>query len=150
MGGSALFLASICDMINKGKIITIDIVDECKISHQRITTVIGSSTSQDIIDKVTGSVNLKQDKVLAILDSDHHKEHVLSELNIYSKLVSRDSYLIVEDTNINGHPVLPEFGPGPMEAVDEFIKYNSDFIIDRSMEKFYHTFNPKGYLLKIT
>ena len=70
-------------------------------------------------------------------------------MEIYSKFVSKDSYLIVEDTNINGHPVLPEFGDGPMEAVEEFLKKHSEFIIDSKCEKFLMTFNPKGYLKKI-
>jgi cephalosporin hydroxylase len=75
--------------------------------------------------------------------------HVLDELRIYSKLVTKDNYLIVEDTNLNGHPVAPGSGPGPMEAVDGFERENHDFVSDRSREKFLMTFNPKGYLRKI-
>jgi len=85
---------------------------------------------------------------MVILDSDHSKGHVLSELKIYSKFVTKGSYIIVEDTNINNHPVFPDFGPGPMEAVEEFLKENKDFSVDRSREKFYLTFNPKGFLQK--
>ncbi len=147
-GGSALYFASICDLIDNGKVITIDIEDkEGRPKHKRITYLLGSSTSEDIVEKVTALIR-NEEKVLVILDSDHTKQHVLSELGIYSKFVSKGSYLIVEDSNINGHPVSPEFGPGPMEAINEFLKENKDFISDRSKEKFYLTFNPKGYLLK--
>jgi len=36
-----------------------------------------------------------------------------------------------------------------MEAVKEFIKTNENFIIDKSREKFYLTFNRNGYLKKV-
>jgi cephalosporin hydroxylase len=86
---------------------------------------------------------------MVILDSDHSKQHVLQELHAYAPLVTKGSYLIVEDTNVNGHPVFPEHGPGPMEALDEFLGQNSDFVVDRDREKFYLTMNPQGYLHKV-
>lgn len=61
-------------------------------------------------------------------------------------LVTLGNYLIVEDTNINGHPVLPGWGPGPMEAVEEFMQEAEDFVVDQSREEFLLTFNPRGYL----
>jgi cephalosporin hydroxylase len=57
--------------------------------------------------------------------------------------------MIVQDTNINGHPVYPTFGPGPMEAVLEFLKYNADFEIDHGKEKFLLTAYPSGYLKRV-
>lgn len=148
-GGSALFLASICHLLGRGEIISIDIEDqENRPRHPRIKYLLGSSTSEEIVEKVETLIR-GQDRIMAILDSDHHKDHVLRELEIYSKFVTRESYLIVEDTNINGNPVRSKFGPGPMEAVSEFLKMNDAFIIDRLREKFYLTFNPDGYLRKI-
>lgn len=148
-GGSALFLASVCDLVNNGKVVTIDIEDrEDRPHNNRIKYLLGSSTSQALVEQVRKLIS-DRDKIMVILDSDHRKEHVLNELRIYSKFVTPGSYVIVEDTQINGHPVLPDFGPGPMEAVEEFLKGNSDFVIDRSREKFFLTFNPKGYLRKI-
>ena len=64
------------------------------------------------------SMRKPDDVVLVILDSDHSKEHVSKELLLYKSIVTTGSYMIVEDTSINGHPLLPDWGP--MEAVDEF------------------------------
>jgi len=87
--------------------------------------------------------------VMVILDSNHDKDHVLNELRSYNRFVTKGSYLIVEDTDFNGHPVLPDYGPGPMEAVKAFLSENKDFEVDKSREKFFLTFNPRGYLKKI-
>ncbi len=149
-GGSALFMASVCDSINHGLIITIDINNTSqKLSHQRIKYFIGSSTSKETVAQCKSLIG-DTDRVMVILDSNHSKDHVLKELMIYSKLVTSGSYLIVEDTNLNGHPIHPKFGPvpGPMEAVKEFLSQNNNFITDKSQEKFHLTFNPSGYLRK--
>jgi cephalosporin hydroxylase len=135
-----------CDLVNNGKVITIDIEDiKDKPQHKRIKYLLGSSTSKEIVEKIRSLVG-NDGKVMVILDSDHSKQHVINELRIYSKFVTKGSYLIVEDTNINGHPVFSNFGPGPMEAVDEFLKENKDFVVDKTKEKLYLTFNPNGYL----
>ncbi len=144
-GGSALFLASLCELIKKGEIITIDISDSF-IFHPRIIKIIGDSTSEKIIQQVKEIV--KNKTTMVILDSDHSKTHVLKEMEIYSKFVSVGNYLIVEDTNINGHPVLFSFGEGPMEAVKKFLQKEKSFKIDRDKEKFFLTFSPKGFLRK--
>ena len=81
-----------------------------------------------------------------ILDSNHAMPHVLQECRVYSEFVTPGSYLIVEDTNINGHPVFPHSGPGPMEAVRAFLAENPDFHADRSREKYLLSFNPGGFL----
>ena len=84
------------------------------------------------------------DVVLVILDSDHSKEHVSKELLLYKSIVTTGSYMIVEDTSINGNPLLPDWFL-PMEAVDEFLTKNNNFIIDESKHKFFISFNPKGF-----
>lgn len=146
-GGSALYMASICDLINKGEIITVDIEVLPRPPHQRIKYLLGSSTSIEIVNKIENLIKDKE-KVMVILDSDHSQNHVFKELEIYNKFVTSGQYLIVEDTNVNGHPVYPEHGPGPMEALGEFLKTNNDFKIDEIESKFLLTFNPRGYLLK--
>ncbi len=149
-GGGTLFLASICDFINHGNVISIDtenINHKTDLpQHNRITYITGSSISKDTIDQVKTLIN-ENKEIMVILDSDHHKDHVLQELNIYSKLVTKNNYIIVEDTNLN-HPNPIDF-EGPMEATEEFLKTNRDFIIDESKHKFYLSFNINGYLKKI-
>jgi cephalosporin hydroxylase len=148
-GGSALFLASMCDLVNHGKVISIDIkAVKNRPTHKRIKYLLGSSTSQEIAEKVKDLIKTDE-KIMVILDSDHTKQHVLNELNIYNKIVTKGSYLIVEDTNINNPVKIKDFDSSPMEAVEEFLKENKDYVIDKEKEKFYMTFNPNGYLKKI-
>jgi cephalosporin hydroxylase len=145
-GGSALFLASMCDLLGQGSIVTIDVEDKPgRPEHERITYLTGSSTAPDIRQQV-GELVGDRAPVLVILDSDHARDHVLEELRIYAPLVSPGSYVIVEDTNVNGHPVSPDHGPGPMEAVNDFLSESREFSVDRGQEKFFLTFNPGGYL----
>jgi len=148
-GGSALYMANLLDLLHQGKLITIDIEEQPnRPVHPRIQYLLGSSTAPEIVAIVKSGIGPK-DKVMVVLDSDHRKEHVLKELLIYSKLVTKGSYLILEDTNVNGHPVYPEFGPGPMEALQEYLKDHSDLEIDKSRERLFVTFNPSGYLRKV-
>lgn len=148
-GGSAYFFASMFDLLRHGRVITVDIEDfPAKPKHDRITYLLGSSTSDEILEKITRLI-APGEKVMVILDSDHHKPHVLTEMKRYSPLVSPGSYLIVQDTHFNGHPILPDYGPGPMEAVEEFLQSNPGFAPDRSREKFGMTFNPGGFLKRV-
>ncbi|MEK7570692.1 MAG: CmcI family methyltransferase [Patescibacteria group bacterium] len=149
-GGSAHYLAVLCDALKKGEIITVDITPEKNMpKHKRIKYLVGSSIDSEILKTIKGRIK-KGNKVLVILDSDHSKDHVLKELKIYNKFVTKGSYMIVEDSNVNGHPVNKEHGPGPMEAIEAFMKEEGkkQFVIDKSREKFYVTFNPNGYLKK--
>jgi cephalosporin hydroxylase len=148
-GGSALFLAHMCDLIGKGRIISVDVQNAPKRpKHRRVEYWLASSTAPETIKKIASRVK-RSYKVLAIFDSDHSKEHVLKELNLYWQFVTPGSYMIVEDSNLNGHPVFPTFGPGPMEAIEEFLQHNAAFTIDLEKEKFYLTQNPKGFLKRI-
>jgi len=145
-GGSALYLATMCDLVGTGHVVTIDIADvPGRPEHPRITYVSGSSTDEDIVAMVRRRAGWVR-PVLVILDSDHSQAHVEAELDAYADLVTPGSYLVVEDTNVNNHPVLPEFGPGPWEAVDGFLGQHPEFTPDPTREKFFLTFNPRGFL----
>jgi cephalosporin hydroxylase len=146
LGGSAYYFASLFDLAGKGQVITIDIEEHAgRPKHPRITYLTGSSTSPEIVARVRSQIPPGA-RVLVDLDSNHRKAHVLEELRLYSPMVTPGSYLIVEDTHFNGHPILPKFGPGPGEAAREFLASNTDFRADAPREKFGMTFNPGGYL----
>lgn len=146
MGGSALFLAHMCDIIDTGAVISIDIENHPKPEHPRITFLTGSSIDPTVIDSLRPKVSNKS--AMVILDADHSETHVLKELECYSALVTSGQYLIVEDTNLNGHPTYVTHGPGPWEAVKKWLPENNEFEIDSNCEPFLLTFNPGGFLKK--
>jgi cephalosporin hydroxylase len=147
VGGTANFLATISDLIGHGKVLSIDPVElPNRPQHKRVTYVKGSSTAPQIVERVQEAKGTGT--CMVILDSDHRKAHVIQELRIYAPLVSCGHYLIVEDTNINGHPVYPEHGPGPAEALAEFLAECQDFERVPGGEKYFLTANPGGYLRK--
>jgi cephalosporin hydroxylase len=147
-GGSALFLASMCDLVGNGRVLSIDVRSAASIRHPRVSLLIGDSTSPTVLDAVREARRTAR-RCMVILDSDHHSAHVERELRAYREFVNVGGYMVVEDTNVNGHPVLPEHGPGPFEAVRAFVAEDPDFEIDRSREKFLLTFFPDGYLRRV-
>ena len=144
-GGSALYLAMLLDQIGHGEVVTVEVDVKPNLpEHPRIRYVVGSCLDPAVIAQVQEAVGSR--RAMVILDSHHEAEHVYQELLAYSPFVQTGDYLIVEDTNINGHPVYPEYGPGPMEALDRFLAQNDEFVIDRRCERFLLTMQPKGYL----
>jgi cephalosporin hydroxylase len=149
-GGSAYFLGDLCDTLGlPTRIVTIDVQPQPdRPQHDRVRYVTASSTDPDVVAQVYAEAP-QGEPVLVILDSDHSRDHVLAELRAWADLVTVGSYVVVEDTNVNGHPAYPEFGPGPMEAVDAFLAEDDRFVVDEGREKFFMTFNPRGYLKKV-
>jgi cephalosporin hydroxylase len=148
VGGSGLFLATLCEAKGRGEVVSIDIeARPGRPSHDRLTYITASSTDPAVVERLAHRAS-DAGAVLVVLDSDHSREHVLAELRAYAPLVTPGSYLVVEDTNINGHPVYEAFGPGPMEAVQDFLKENDAFAVDVTREKLLLTFNPGGWLKK--
>lgn len=152
-GGSALFLATLLDLLGNGRVITIDVNVNANLpKHDRILYIHGSSVEEATIAQVRSQI-AETDKVMVVLDSLHNRDHVLKELEFYQGFVTVGCYLIVEDSNINGHPVFTDCerdsGPGPFEAVEAFLNWNNDFTRDEHCEKLLMTFNPGGYLRRL-
>ena len=147
-GGSALFMATVLDVIGHGRVITIDRDDKPgRPAHPRISYWLGSSVDVSIVTEARKAAG--GGRTMVVLDSDHSAAHVFQEIMSFSPLVGLGDYLVVEDTNVNGHPAYPDFGPGPMEAVQKFLAETDEFAIDARCERFLMTLNPKGYLKRV-
>ena len=147
-GGSAHFLASVCDLLGSGEVVSIDIepLRDDYPQHPRITYLAGrSSTDPEVLDEVRERVEGR--RTMIVLDSDHSQGHVEAELEAYAPLVPVDCYLIVEDSNIG--QIREDLMPGPLQAIEAFLAGRNDFEIDREREKFLLTFNPSGYLRRV-
>lgn len=152
-GGSALFFA---DLLEKkepnGVVISIDIDNRENYvqSHPKIRFLVGDSTSPDMVAQVTRMLPDNRKSCFWIFDSDHRAPHVLAELRAWAPVMKPGDYLVVEDSNINGHPVRPDFGPGPWEAIDQFMRESPNtFIPDKAREqKFGITFAPNGFMIR--
>ena len=151
-GGSGLFLATICDLIGNGHILSIDVASKNinRPKHRRLHylegDILGAKAAvEDFIKSFEGK------KVMFIFDDDHSAGHVYKEMELYAPLVSPHCYMIVEDGNVNGHPVRQDYGPGPLEAIEHFLPKHPEFLLDDSRDsKYLFSFNPKGYLFKLS
>jgi cephalosporin hydroxylase len=163
-GGSLVFFASMLELLgNNGKVLGIDIdirkhnreeIEEHPM-FRRITMIQGSSIDEEIVKKVHEFAKYKK-TVLVCLDSMHTHSHVLSELELYSSLVTKGSYLVIFDTIIEDLPddSFPDrpWGKGnnPKTAVWEFLKTNENFEIDKEIpNKLLITVAPDGFLRRI-
>ena len=159
-GGSLLLYASLLELIREdGLVVGIDIEIRPPNREQleqhplwpRMKLIEGSSLDPAVVATVRSFAEGR--RVLVVLDSNHTRAHVLRELQLYSPLVSKGSYVVVCDTIIEDLPV--EFFPdrpwskgnNPKTAVREFLGQNDRFEIDREIQdKLLITVAPDGYL----
>ena len=159
-GGSLIFYASMLELIGEGQVLGIDVDirqhNRVEIEQhpmfKRITMIEGSSIDEEIAKQVYDLAKGKS-RILLVLDSNHTHDHVLKELELYSPLVTKDSYLVVFDTVVEDMPedFFPDrpWGKGnnPKTAVWEFLKTNKRFKVDKDIEaKLLITVAPDGYL----
>jgi cephalosporin hydroxylase len=160
-GGSIIFYASMLELLGGlGKVIGIDIeirphnraAIESHPMARRISLVEGSSTDESTVRRVR-ELAKGYERVMVVLDSNHTHDHVRRELELYSPLVRRGSYLVVFDTAVEMVPaeLFPDrpWGPGnnPMTAVREFLAANDRFVVDEDFDnKLLISVAPSGYL----
>jgi cephalosporin hydroxylase len=146
-GGLALFLASICDLIGSGQVLSIDSYPLANPpDHPRITYLHGDPAAERTAAEVREIVG-EQAKGLVILGGAG-ADQVFGAFRNYAFLVPVGSYVVVEDTVLDGNAVWPGFGVGPSAAVTEIID-NREFVPDPWLERFGLTFNGGGFLKRV-
>ena len=147
VGGRALFLASVCELIGEGQVLSIhgyplgDLPE-----HPRITYLHGDPAAERTAADARAIMG-DRPRALVILGGAAGPE-VVGAFRRYAPLVPVGSYVVVEDTILGGNPVWPAFGPGPASAVREIL-HQSDFVPDPSVERFGLTFNVGGFLKRV-
>lgn len=148
-GGGALYIADLLDLIGNGEVHTIDIQDTChekSKTHPRIKRFTDGWEGYDLKNAEGFS------KILIIEDGSHLYEHTRDILFKFWKLVTKDSYFIIEDSIITELNFTKDYNGGPLKAIHEFLKQNNHFEIDRKWCDFFGknaTFNVNGYLKRI-
>ncbi len=152
-GGLTKYIANVFDLLHPGdveagRVVGLDIgmrSAEKNIGwHPRVTLIEGSSTDPAVVEQVRALCSGRRTMIL--LDSDHAEAHVRAELDLYGPVVTPGLHLIINDTNVNGHPAYAEHGPGPYEAVADFLATTAEYEVDPACEKHMLTQNPRGYL----
>jgi cephalosporin hydroxylase len=148
-GSRAHFLASICELLGHGRLVSIDDRHGAgRVEHPRISYVDEVPASSEAVTQVRALTG-DESRSLVILGSRSGAMRIVQEFHAYAPLVPVGSYVVVENTVVNGHPVWPGYGAGPMEAVRRILATEGDFVQDTSCDKHALTFNPGGFLRRI-
>jgi cephalosporin hydroxylase len=138
-GGSAIFYASLCKLIGRGRVIgvEVDLRPHNRVAldahplHSLISLIDGSSIDPATIAKLRAAI-APDETVLVLLDSRHTKEHVLAELRAYAPLVTMGSYIVAMDGIMRHLVGAPRSAPdwewnNPAAAAREFVSARKDF-----------------------
>lgn len=165
-GGSVLFMASLLEVIGKGKVIGVDIdirahnrdtIDRHPMS-KRVVLIEGGSVDEGTLARVRAEIPAGA-KVMVVLDSDHSRNHVLAECRAYGPLVTPGCYMVVADTVI-GH-VTEETAPKkrsklwfkgnePLSALQDYMAETDRFEVDEVLNgKLVLSSSPGGYVRRV-
>lgn len=156
-GGSALWFAHCFDNIAQRESGTVHTLDPFprddgreRPQHGRIQYHPASSVDADYAMRLRGCLDDK-DRIMVVLDAVHAAGFVACELELWAPLVTPGCYLVVEDTNLNGHPVVPDHGPGPAEALAAFLATDLGrcFEVDRHCERYGISMSPGGWCKRV-
>lgn len=131
-GGSANFYADLGVEVH-----SVDVAPpKTPVPHFLVTYYRGFSSNPTVHFKIVEAC--RDRRVMVVLDSDHSRETVLTELGLYAPLVTPGCYLIVEDTALGG----------PAEALAEWLPEHPEFRVDESITASRE--HAGGYLIRWT
>lgn len=156
LGGTALFYASMLELIGGGHVISVDAhayerpQPSVQSLNRCITFITGNSTDPAVVAQVSARIK-PTDRVLVALDSDHSRAHVQKELEVYAPLVTPGSYIVVFDGVMEVLADAPRgsstwAGDSPAPAIRDFLAAHPEFLVDPRYSRLQATYSPNGYL----
>lgn len=163
-GGSVLMMAAMLRLLgNGGKVIGVDIdirahnrdSIESHPMSENVVLIEGGSVDADVLAKVRAEIPAGA-RVMAVLDSDHSRDHVLAECRAYGDMVTEGCFLVVADT-LAGHmteDMAPKkrsklwfAGDEPLSAARDYLAESDRFEVDPVLNgKLVLSSSPGGYL----
>jgi cephalosporin hydroxylase/GT2 family glycosyltransferase len=148
LGGRAIFAASICDLLDHGRVIAVGTGNvDARAQHARVTLVPGRAEDRTVAANVLARVQPGETTLIFLASGAH--DRVVDAFEAYAPLVAPDGYVVVENTVVNGRPAAAGFGAGPLEAVFRILGSHPDFISDHDLERYTVTFNREGFLRRL-
>jgi cephalosporin hydroxylase len=167
-GGSLVFYASLLAAMDRGRVIGVDIeirppnraAIEAHPLSSRITLIEADSILPETVARVADEIG-QPGAAMVVLDSKHTRDHVLSELRLYSRFVTVDSYIVVADGIMESVAGAPRTSPdwtwnNPRRAIAQFLEENPDFEISEPSWLFNEgmvtsrvTYWPDAYLRRV-
>jgi cephalosporin hydroxylase len=168
-GGSLVYYAGLMKAMGKGRVLGVDIEirehNKKEILKHELSEMIalieGSSIDQNTVNAVRSHI-AEGETVMIFLDGNHTYEHVLQELNDYSAMVTKGSYIVAMDgiqRDLVGAPrSKSDWGwNNAANAAEDFVsKNNESFVIEKRVPIFNEgninnliTYWPSGYIKRI-
>jgi cephalosporin hydroxylase len=142
------FLADVCELVGHGTVLTVGTDAEAeRIEHPRVVHLEGAPHADDTVAAVRAQVG--DGRALVLIGTRGERHPIVQQFSGYAPLVPVGSYVIVEHTIVNGHPVWAGHGPGPGEAVKQILTLHGDFVADAALEKHSLSFNAGGFLRRV-
>jgi cephalosporin hydroxylase len=135
------------DLMDQGRLVTVDIVKLHELDHPRIDFILGSSTDPETVEKVRAAAAEADGPVMVILDGNHERDHVAKELELYAPLVTPGSLLLSQDGIIDQLWMFSDTRPGPLPANADFLDRHDEFEYDEERnERYLLTHHPLGWM----